>query len=58
MANGKQLAHHRATDELCEYLDHGDRRKESGMVLVVDERSSEALQRGLFPFTHAAYEEC
>lgn len=57
MANGKQLAHHWAADELREDLHHSDRSEQSGMVGVIYEGSSEALQRRLFTFTHAAYEE-
>lgn len=57
MADGKQLAHRGAADELCEDLHHGDRSEQSGMVPVIYEGSSEALQRRLFAFTHAAYEE-
>lgn len=57
MANGKQLAHHGAADELCEDLYHSDRSEQPGMIRVVYEGSSKALKRGLFTFTHAAYEE-
>ena len=57
VANGEQLAHHRATDELCQNLDHGDRSEQSSMIRVIDEGSSEALQRRLFAFTQAAHKE-
>lgn len=57
MANGKQLAHHWAANELCEDFYHSDRSKQSGVVGVIYEGSSEALQSRLFTFTHATYEE-
>lgn len=57
MADGEQPAHHRAADELREDLHHGDRSEQSGVVRVVDEGSGEPLQRRLFSFAHAAYEE-
>ena len=57
MADGKQPAHHRAADELREDLHHGEGREESGVVRAVYEGRGEALQRGLQPFAHAAYEE-
>ena len=57
MTYGKQPAHHRAADELRKDLHHSDRSEQSGMVLAIYEGSSESLQRRLFAFTHAAYEE-
>ena len=57
MAEAKQPAHHRAADELGEDLHHGDRSEQSCVVRVVDEGSGEPLQRRLFAFAHAAYEE-
>lgn len=57
MADGKQHAHHWATDEFCENVYHGDRSEQSGVVRAIYEGSSEALKRRLFAFTHAAYEE-
>ena len=57
MANGEQLAHYGAADELCEDLDHGDRSEQSCMVRAINEGSSEALQRRLFAFAHAAHKE-
>ena len=58
MPDGEQFAHHWAANELCEDLDHCDRSEQSGMVRTIYEGSGETLQRRLFPFTHAADEEC
>ena len=57
LADGKQLTHHGAADELGNDLQNSDRREQPRMVCAVYQGRGESLQGRLFAFTQTANEQ-